>query len=79
MCIGCGEMKPKNELIRIVRDETGVVTVDRRGNAPGRGAYLCDSRSCLEKAVKRKRAEKIFKTGISAEFYRALESEMSSE
>lgn len=51
-CVGCGEMKPKKELLRILRTETGEFVVDALGKANGRGAYLCRSVECFQKAVK---------------------------
>ena len=53
-CIGCGTIKPKKELVRIVLTQDGKVIADRTGRAGGRGAYLCDDPACLEKALKRK-------------------------
>ncbi len=52
MCVACREAKPKRELIRIVKNKEGVVSVDTTGKAQGRGAYLCPNVSCLEKAYK---------------------------
>ena len=52
MCVGCREMKPKRELIRVVRSQDGNVTVDFTGKAAGRGAYVCRSVECLERAIK---------------------------
>ncbi len=54
-CLGCNEMKPKKELIRIVRSPEGKVSIDKVGKAPGRGCYICPSLQCLETAVKGKR------------------------
>ena len=51
-CIGCNEMHPKRELIRIVRDKGGAMNVDMTGKLAGRGAYICKSRACLEAAAK---------------------------
>ena len=76
MCIGCTEMKPKTELIRVVRDKDGNISIDKKGRSPGRGAYLCNSMECYEKAVKGKRIERAFKTAISQEVYAALKKEM---
>lgn len=53
MCIACREGKPKRELIRVVKNKEGEVSVDTTGKAQGRGAYLCASEQCLEKASKR--------------------------
>lgn len=52
MCVGCRQMRPKKELIRVVRSPEGEIKVDAVGKAPGRGAYLCPAGGCLEKAVK---------------------------
>ena len=58
MCVGCREMKPKKELIRVVRPPEGSVMLDRTGKAAGRGAYVCPSSACLEKARKAKTLER---------------------
>ena len=67
MCLGCQEMKPKKELIRIVRDKEGGVSVDFTGKKAGRGAYICRDSACLEKARKGKRLEKAFEAPVSQE------------
>ena len=71
-CIGCNSQKNKNELIRIVKNKDGDISIDRTGKANGRGAYICDSIDCLEKAIKSKRLNKIFETTISDEIYENL-------
>ena len=72
MCIGCGEMKSKRELIRIVKSgET--VSLDRTGKLPGRGAYICLSVECLKKARKSKRLERAFKMKLPDQIYEQLE------
>ena len=68
-CLGCGETKPKQELIRIVRQNDGSIFVDKTGKANGRGAYICNSIECLEKAIKSKRLDKNFKIEINNEIY----------
>jgi len=60
MCIGCRNMKPKKDLVRIVRNKDGAVEIDLKGKSPGRGAYLCPDRECLARALKAKRIEKEF-------------------
>ena len=60
MCIGCGEMKPKKELIRVVKSPEGEITLDFTGKKAGRGAYLCRSQECLTQAQKSRRLEKSF-------------------
>lgn len=71
-CIGCFESKPKNELYRIVRTTEGEILLDKTGKKNGRGAYICSSKECLEKAIKNKRLEKEFETKISSEVYDEL-------
>ena len=63
-CTGCGEMKPKPELVRIVRSPEGVVSLDRSGKANCRGAYICRSVECYKKAVKAKKLERAFSMSI---------------
>ena len=75
-CLGCREMKPKRELIRVVRPPEGDIHLDTRGRANGRGAYLCPSRDCLRKAVRSKALERAFGTAIPREVYAALEAEL---
>ncbi len=52
MCVACREMKPKKELIRVVRTPEGEIVADETGRKNGRGAYLCRSEACLNKALK---------------------------
>ncbi|MCR5576977.1 MAG: YlxR family protein [Oscillospiraceae bacterium] len=75
-CLGCREMKPKRELIRVVRSSDGVISLDFRGKAPGRGAYVCPNPVCLKKAVKARALERAFSAQIPAEIYARLEAEM---
>jgi predicted RNA-binding protein YlxR (DUF448 family) len=79
MCLGCQEMKPKKELIRVAKDSEGNIKIDLTGKAPGRGAYICKSIECLEKAVKTKRFEKAFETKISDEIYINLRKELMDD
>lgn len=71
-CIGCNSQKDKKELIRIVKNKDGIISVDRSGKAQGRGAYICDNVECLEKAIKSKRLDRAFGTKISDEIYESL-------
>ena len=64
-CIGCNSQKNKKDLIRVVKNKDGEISIDKTGKANGRGAYICDNVDCLEKAIKTKRLEKIFETKIS--------------
>lgn len=71
-CIGCNTQKNKKDLIRIVKDKDGNISIDRTGKANGRGAYICDNIECLEKAIKSKKLERTFETKISEEIYENL-------
>ena len=71
-CLGCGESKPKKELIRIVKQSDENIFIDKTGKANGRGAYICNDVQCLEKAIKSKRLEKCFDTTIDNEIYESL-------
>ena len=73
-CVGCQEMKNKKELIRVIRTAEGEFLLD----ANGRGAYLCPSRECFQKAVKSRGLERSFKQAIPKEVYDALEKEMEA-
>lgn len=65
MCLGCREMRPKKELVRVVRTPAGTVEIDPTGKRPGRGAYVCGQESCVDQAVATRRLEKALKTGIA--------------
>ena len=69
---GCNTKKNKNELIRIVKDKDGNISIDKTGKANGRGAYICDDVECLEKAIKSKRIEKSFEMKIENKIYEDL-------
>lgn len=73
MCTGCGQMKPKRELVRVVKSPQGEIALDESGKLPGRGAYVCRSAECLKKARKARRLERAFACQIPAEVYDALE------
>lgn len=70
--MGCNEKKPKKELVRIVKNKEGQISLDKTGKAEGRGAYICDSVECLEKVVKSKGLEKVLESLISEEVYNNL-------
>lgn len=78
-CTGCREMKPKKELIRVVRSAEGEISIDSRGKKPGRGAYICPSSDCLKKAIKTKALERAFDVKIPDEIYSQLEEQMGAE
>lgn len=71
-CIGCREMKPKGELIRVVRSPEGEISIDDAGRKPGRGAYVCRSSDCLRRAQKSRALERAFSQKISDGVYDAL-------
>ncbi|KAF5064667.1 hypothetical protein SDC9_168122 [bioreactor metagenome] len=71
-CLGCMEMKPKKELIRVVKNKDGEVSLDLVGKKPGRGAYIDKNIACLEKAFKTKRLNKNLETNISEEIYQSM-------
>ena len=76
-CLGCREMKPKKELIRVVRSPDGTeITLDYKGKAPGRGAYLCADPDCLKKAIRSRALERAFSAQIPQEIYDRLQEEM---
>ena len=75
-CLGCREMKPKKELIRVVRSPEGAISLDFKGKANGRGAYLCPDPACLKKAVKARALERAFSAQIPQAVYDALAEQM---
>ena len=75
-CLGCREMKPKKELIRVVRSPEGEIRLDFKGKANGRGAYLCPDADCLKKAVKARALERAFSAQIPPEVYEQLTEQM---
>lgn len=77
MCTGCGEMKQKKELVRVVKAPDGTVSLDRTSRKPGRGAYVCRSAECLKKARRSRRIERSFATPIPNEVYDRMEEELS--
>ena len=77
-CIGCNEMKNKKEMMRVLKTPEGEIVLDVTGRKNGRGAYLCRSRECFQKAVKSRGLERSLKAQIPAEVYEALEKEMEA-
>lgn len=76
MCLGCGEMKPKRELIRMVKSKEGDISLDLTGKKSGRGAYICKSVECFEKARKARKFERSFSCMISEDIYNSMEGEL---
>lgn len=79
MCTGCMEMKPKKELIRVVKNPEGEVSVDLTGKKSGRGAYVCKDSTCLEKAFKAKRLSRNLDVAIDEVIYNRLREEIENE
>lgn len=75
-CIGCGEMKSKKEMIRVLKTTEDEIVIDATGRKNGRGAYICPSMECFKKAVESKGLERSLKMAIPKEVYEALEKEM---
>ena len=75
-CLGCREMKPKGQLIRVVRAPEGEISLDFKGKKPGRGAYLCHDPACLAKIKKSRALERAFSAQVEARVYEALEEQM---
>lgn len=75
-CLGCREMMPKKDLVRVVRSPEGEVSLDFKGKKPGRGAYICHEPACLAKVKKSKALERAFSAQLPPEVYEGLEREM---
>jgi hypothetical protein len=73
MCVGCREMKPKRELIRVVRSPEGEVSLDDTGKKPGRGAYVCRSKECLTRAIRQRQLERQLQVALGEEVALSLQ------
>lgn len=78
MCTGCREMKPKKELIRVVKATNGEISLDSTGKLNGRGAYICKNKDCLIKAKKTNALSRAFETRVSDDIYLKLETELEN-
>jgi predicted RNA-binding protein YlxR (DUF448 family) len=80
-CLGCREMKPKKELLRVVRSPEEVISLDFKGKAPGRGAYVCPNETCLKKAVKSRALERALCNGnaIPEEIFAQLREKLEEQ
>lgn len=76
-CLGCGEMKPKKELLRVTHNAQGDISVDVTGKAHGRGAYICDSEQCFRKARRSGAFNRAFKSDIPEKVYEDLMRELT--
>lgn len=75
-CIGCREMKPKNQMVRVIRTPDNEICLDKTGKKNGRGAYLCPNEECYKKAVRSKGIARALKVEIPEEIYKALGKEL---
>ena len=78
-CVGCREMKEKRSLLRVVKSPEGAISFDRVGKAPGRGAYVCKSKACLERAVKARQLERALETRIDEAVFAQLMEEIDAD
>ena len=78
-CVGCREMRPKRELVRVVKSPEGEISLDFRGKAPGRGAYVCKSAECLNKAVRTHALERQLECSVSEEVFSQLSAQLAGE
>ncbi len=78
MCVGCREMKEKRSLMRVVKSPEGAISFDRVGKAPGRGAYVCKSKECFERAVKQRQLERALETRIEEAVFTQLMEEIDA-
>ena len=79
MCVGCREMKEKRSLLRVVKSPEGAISFDRVGKAPGRGAYVCRSRECLDRAVRQRQLERALETRIDESVFAQLMEEIDAD
>jgi len=79
MCVGCREMKEKRSLLRVVKSPEGAISFDRVGKAPGRGAYVCKSKECFERAVKQRQLERALETRIDEAVFTQLMEEIDAD
>ena len=77
-CVGCREMKEKRSLMRVVKSPEGAISFDRVGKAPGRGAYVCKSKECFERAVKQRQLERALETRIDEAVFTQLMEEIDA-
>lgn len=77
-CVGCHNMVSKREMIRVIKTSDGQIMLDATGKKNGRGAYICNSRECLEKAIKSRSLERSLKASIPSEIYDSLKEELDN-
>jgi hypothetical protein len=79
LCLGCGERRPKRELVRVVRSPAGEIQLDPTGKANGRGAYICPDPACLEKALKGQRLAHALECALPPETVDALSARLAAQ
>ena len=79
MCVGCREMREKRSLMRVVKSPEGAISFDRIGKAPGRGAYVCKSKECFERAVKQRQLERALETRVDEAVFSQLMEEIDAD
>lgn len=78
-CIACREEKPKREMLRVVKNAAGEISLDFSGKLPGRGAYLCNSEACVKRLRKQRLLNRAFSCEVSEEIYTRIEEEFRAE
>lgn len=79
MCVSCREAFPKEEVLRIVKNKEGEISIDLTGKSAGRGAYICKNKECIAKAKKNKALERAFKCNIEEDIYSEIEEYLNRE
>ncbi|MGN0631231.1 MAG: RNase P modulator RnpM [Ruminococcus sp.] len=79
MCVGCGEMREKKSLVRVIKTPEDEILLDLTGKKSGRGAYLCKSMECFDKAQKGRKLERAFSCKVDAAVYEELKNELQRE
>ena len=79
MCVGCCEMREKKSLVRVIKTPEEEILLDLTGKKSGRGAYLCKSMECFDKAQKGRKLEKAFSCKVDAAVYEELKNELQRE
>lgn len=75
-CVFCREMRPKKELIRIVKKNDGLIVFDNSGKIPGRGSYVCRNNECIMGSKKKKSFDRVFETKLDDDFFESLKKEI---
>lgn len=77
MCVACRQMKPKSELVRIIKNDSGIIT-DKTGKIQCRGVYICKCTECIQTGMKRKSLERAFKCAVAPSVYEMIEKEINN-